>query len=53
MFKGKDSTTLHPIFRYIIREIYDRLFDIDADALAIPENFYKAIAKATVSARVN
>ena len=27
--------------------IYDRLFDIDADALVVPEDYYSAIAEAS------
>ena len=53
MFRGKDSATLRQLFNDNLQKIYDRLFDIDADALAIPDNFCKAIAEATESAGDN
>jgi hypothetical protein len=47
MFRGKDSATLQQTFRNSLRKIYDHLFDIDADALAIYEDYYSSIAEAT------
>ena len=49
MFIGRDSATIQQLFRDNLQEIYDRLFDIHADALALPEDYYSAIAKASVS----
>ena len=46
MFRGMDSAALHQLFRGSLQELYDMLFDIDADALAVPENYYSAIAEA-------
>ena len=40
-------------FRDRLHEIYDRLFDIDADALEVPEDFYSAIAAAIETAGDN
>ena len=47
MFIGRDSAALHQLFRDILQELYDSLFDIVADALAVPEDYYSAIAEAT------
>ena len=47
MFRGKDSAALHKLFRDSLQELYDMLFDIDADALAVPEDYYSAIAEAS------
>ncbi len=46
MFRGRDSATLHQLFRGSLQELYDMLFDIDAHALAVPEDYYSAIAEA-------
>ena len=51
MFRGRDSATLQHVFKDNLQEIYDRLFDIDVDALAVPEDYYSAIAEAIESAR--
>ncbi len=50
MFRGKDSATLQQLFRDNLQEIHDRLFDIDVDAMEVPEDYYSAIAEATDSA---
>ena len=47
MFKGRDSAALHQLFRDSLQELYDKLFEIDADALAVPEDYYSAIAEAS------
>jgi hypothetical protein len=47
MFRGRDSATLHQLFRDSLQELYDRLFDIDADSLVVPEDYYSAIAEAS------
>ena len=47
MLKGRDSAALHQLFRDSLQELYDMLFDIDADALAVPEDYYSAIAEAS------
>ena len=46
MIRGGDSATLQQLFRDNLQEIYDMLFDIDADALAVPEDYYSTIAEA-------
>ena len=46
-FRGKGSNGIHKLFRDILREIYDKIFDIDAEPLPIPEDYYTAIANAT------
>ena len=51
MFRGRDNATLHQLFRHKLQELYDRLFDIDADALEVPEDYYSAIAEASKAAR--
>ena len=38
------------LFRDNLREIYDRLFDIDAEPMDIPEDYYTAIATASEAA---
>ena len=35
-FRGKDSNGIHRLFRDSLREIYDKIFDIDAEPLPIP-----------------
>jgi hypothetical protein len=47
MLRGKDSAALHQLFRDSLQELYNRLFDIDADALVVPEDYYSAIAEAS------
>ena len=49
-FRGKDNATLQQLFKDNLQQIYDKLFDIDADALVVPEDYYSAIAKAADSA---
>jgi hypothetical protein len=44
MFIGMDNASLQQLFRDNLQEIHDILFDIDADALAVPEDYYSAIA---------
>ena len=46
MFRGRDSAALHQLFKDSLQELYDMLFDIDADALAVPEDYYSAFAEA-------
>jgi len=46
-FKGKNSNGIHKLFRDSLREIYDKIFDIDAEPLPIPEDYYTAISNAT------
>jgi len=45
MFRGRDGASLHQLFRNRLQELYERLFDIAADALAVPEYYYSAIAE--------
>ena len=47
MFRGRDSATLHQLFRDNLQKLYDMLFGIDADALAVPADYYSAIAEAS------
>ena len=47
MSRDTDSAALHQLFRDSLQELYDMLFDIDADALAVPEDYYSAIVKAS------
>ena len=43
-FRGKDSNGIRHIFRDSLREIYDKTFDIDAEPLPIPEDYFTAIS---------
>jgi len=49
-FKGKDSNGIHKLFRDSLREIYDKIFDIDAEPLPIPEDYYTSISNAKEAA---
>ena len=49
-FRGKDSNGINLLCRDNLHEIYDKLFDIDAEAIEIPENYYTTIANATKAA---
>ena len=53
MFRGRDIAILQQLSRDNLHEIYDRLFDIDAEVLAILKDYYTTIADATESARDN
>ena len=53
MFRGMDIATLKQLFKDNLQEMYDKLFEIDADALAVPEDYYSSIAEATDSAGDN
>ncbi len=46
-FRGKDSNSLLQLFRDSLHELYDRLYDIDAEHLNQPEDFYTALSDAT------
>ena len=46
-FRGKYNNGINQLFRDNLHEIYDRLFDIDAEPIDISENYYTAIATAT------
>jgi hypothetical protein len=50
IFKGKDNNGINQLFRDSLHEIYDMLFDIDAEVIDILEDFYTAIANATDAA---
>ena len=45
-FIGKDHDGIHQLFRDSFREIYDKIFDIEAEPLPIPEDYYTAISNA-------
>jgi len=45
MFRDRDNAALHQLFKDSLQELYDMLFDIDADALTVPEDYYSAIAE--------
>jgi len=53
MLRGIDNATIQQLFRDNLQEIYDGLFDVDADALEVPEDYYSAIAAATETAGDN
>ena len=46
-FRGKDNDNLLQLFRDSLHELYDRLYDIDAEHISEPEDFYTAISDAT------
>ena len=46
-FRGKDNNGIHKLFRDSLREVYDKIFDIDAEPLPIPEDYCTAISNAT------
>jgi hypothetical protein len=45
-FKGKDHNGIHKLFRDSLREIYDKIFGIDAEPLPTPEDYHTAISNA-------
>ena len=45
-FRGKDNRNLLHIFRDSLHELYDRLYDIDADHINHPEDFYTTLSDA-------
>ncbi len=49
-FRGKDSSNLLQLFRDSLQELYDRLYDIDAEQLSHLEDFYTALSEATETA---
>ena len=51
MLRGNDNATIHQLFRDSLHEICDRLFDIDADALEVPKDYYSAITAAIETSR--
>jgi hypothetical protein len=53
MLRGRDRAAIQQLFRDNLHEIYDRLFDIDADALEVPEDYSSSIAAATATSRDN
>jgi hypothetical protein len=52
-FRGKDNKNLSQLFRDNLHEIYDRVFDIDADTTNDPEDFYTTISEATEATRAS
>jgi hypothetical protein len=46
-FRGKDSNNLLQLFRDSLQELYDMLYDIDAENLSQPDDFYTALSDAT------
>ena len=46
MIRGKDHVGLHQLFRDSAQEIYDRLGSLDANTLAVPEDYYSALSEA-------
>ena len=49
-FRGKDSGNLLQLFRDSLQELYDRQYDIDAEQLSQPEDFYTALSEAIETA---
>ena len=49
-FRGKDINGINQLFRDRLHEIYDRLYDIDAEPMDLPEDYYTTIATATEAA---
>ena len=49
-FRGKYNNGINQLFRDNLREIYDTIFDIDAEPLPIPEDYYTAISNSTEAA---
>ncbi len=52
-FRGKDNVGLLQLFCDNLHELYDRLFDINAENIPAPQNFYTSIANATEAAGDN
>ena len=50
-FKGKDINNLAQLFRDNMHDLYDRFFDIDAEAINVPEDFYTTLSDAIKAAR--
>ncbi len=50
VFLRKDNNGTHQLFRDILHEIYDKLFDIDGEEIDVPEDYYIAISNATEAA---
>ena len=46
-FRGKGNSNLLQLFRYSSHELYDRLYDIDAEHINHPEYFYTTLSDAT------
>ena len=49
-FRGKDSNGIKQLFCDNLQEIYDRLYDIDAEPMDPHEDYYTTIATATKAA---
>ena len=49
-FRGKDNNGINQLFRDNLREIYDAIFDIDAELVEVPEDYYTIISNATEAA---
>ena len=49
-FRGTDNNGISHIIKDRLHEIYVGLFDIDAEPIDIPEDYYTAIANATEAA---
>ena len=52
-FRGKDNNNLSPLFQDSLHELYDMLFDIDADVINAPEDIYTAISDAMEASKDN
>ena len=49
-FRGKDNNGINQLIRDSLREFYDVFFDIDAEPLEVPEDYYTIISNATDAA---
>jgi hypothetical protein len=49
-FRGKYNNGINQLFRDGLREIYDEIFDIDAEPLEVPEDYYTVISNAMEAA---
>ena len=46
-FRGNDNNNLLKLFRDSLHELYDRVYDLDADHVNPPEDFYTSLSDAT------
>ena len=46
-FRGKNSSSILQLVRDNLQDLYDRQYDIDAEHISHPEDFYTALFKAT------
>ncbi len=53
MLRDGDNATIQQLFRDCLQEIYDKLIDIDADPIEVPEDYYSAFATAPKTTRDN